>query len=118
MIIVTRAQEFVAELATEDILCVLGRRGLPLPCAMLERPSITPEGHLAGRPCDDRLVVWPLWLLVKGADDLSSWQTLDDMVDSVFRLYGQNILSAEPTMFDINETISAPAYKITIEESV
>ena len=116
--VVDRAEEFVSELAVEGIRCVLERRHVQPACILIERPSMTPEGHLLGRPCEERLVQWSLTCLVKGADDLVAWRSLDSMLDVLFRLYGQNILSAEPGMFETNETTSAPSYVVLIEESV
>ena len=114
--IVDRAQEIMTRLALDDLHVTLDRRRISPPCAVLDRPAMSPAGQISVG--SSRAVEWTLYLVVKGADDFTAWRSLDQMSSIIFDIWGAAIDSCEPTTFEVNEQTSHPAYQIKFQEIV
>ena len=57
-------------------------------------------------------------LVCKGADNRIAWERLDDMVQTVFDIYGPTITECKATNYPVSNESDAPAYEISFETLV
>lgn len=86
-------------------------RNAQLPVAFLQRCAMVPLGNA----CQNLRIEWTLWLIVKGPDNLDSWDRLERMRQQVWPVLLNKITACDPETFALNETTEAPAFRLRFE---